>query len=802
MNEITTKSFLPSTITNELEIGTAYVGIDFGTSTSVVSIAQYNPKSNAIETRSIRIPQILADGHTINKSDIIPTVIAYLEEAGKILIGNGAFDLKNKKKLGRDIWYSFKLGLGEDIGAKYTDSLLRDKPPFNIKTAKDATKVFFAYLKRMISNELGDRQIKYSISIPASFEANQRKDLLDALAANDMMVSSQALIDEPNAAFISYAVERATMGSPIIISPDYDSKVLVFDFGGGTCDISILEIGQDLSGFRAKNIAISKYTELGGDDIDRYITYHYLMPRFLEENGKKPSDFRTKEKKRIATALLKVSERLKIIINEELAAHTINGTIPASKDNEDERASINADIAVSTTKGTLSGNEFWLSYRELTDTMSVFTSSTGRMITSHKGEQDYASIFLPIKSAIKKSGVDKDEIDYVLLIGGSSKSPYIQEAIHQYFDDSEMLLPGDLRTHVSRGAAIHSLLYNGFGRNLIRPITSEPIIIITKDSSPKVIVPANTEIPCNTISIDDLVSDRDGQSTIELPICVGNANKMLFNLKIESKDPMGFKKNTPVHLSARINADKMLHISATCEGDICAVEPVSPFANKELSSEDRIALKAERKANNEMYNRGGTPSLKTLEELREAYKRAGKLLKAAETYELQGELYPSSVNWNNLGVLYDNAGMYDKAIDTYKDTLEKHPNDGTILFNMALSLRKSGNREEYKKYMKEAITRQPNDPCILYEYSKIDRSEGAAEEAEQKLNKALEILMDTWSRNELKEWEYSWFKSVAQQLGKPDIVKKLEQEEKSNLQGYLYNEENLSITSDSLPSIR
>lgn len=622
MNEITTKSFLPSTITNELEIGTAYVGIDFGTSTSVVSVAQYNPKSNAIETRSIRIPQMLSDGHTRNKSEIIPTVIAYLEETGKILIGNGAFELKNKKKLGRDIWYSFKLGLGEDIGARYVDSLLRDYPPYNIRTAKDATQVFFAYLKGMISKELGARQIKYSISIPASFEANQRKDLLDALAANDMMVSSQALIDEPNAAFISYAVERATMGSPIIISPDYDSKVLVFDFGGGTCDISILEIGQDLNGFRAKNIAISKYTELGGDDIDRYITHHYLMPRFLEENGKKPSDFRTKEKKRIATALLKVSERLKIIINEELAAHAINGKIPTSKDSEDERASINADIVVSTTKGTLSGNEFWLSYKELTDTMSVFTDSTGGMITSHKGEQDYASIFLPIKSAIKKSGVDKDEIDYVLFIGGSSQSPYIQEAIHHYFDDSELLLPSDLRTHVSKGAAIHSLLYNGFGRNLIKPITSEPIIIITKDSSPKVIVPANTEIPCNTISIDDLMSDRDGQSTIELPICVGNANKMLFNLKIESKDPMGFKKNTPVHLSARINADKMLHISATCDGDICAVEPVSPFANKELSSEDRIALKAERKANNEIYNQGGTPSLETLEELRDAYERA------------------------------------------------------------------------------------------------------------------------------------------------------------------------------------
>lgn len=104
--------------------------------------------------------------------------------------------------------------------------------------------------------------------------------------------------------------------------------------------------------------------------------------------------------------------------------------------------------------------------------------------------------------------------------------------------------------------------------------------------------------------------------------------------------------------------------------------------------------------------------------------------------------------------------------------------------------------------MKEAITRQPNDPCILCEFSKIDRSEGAAEEAEQKLNKAFEILMDTWSRKELKEWEYSWFESVAQQLGKPDIVNKLEQEEKSNLQGYLYNKENLSITSEILPSTR
>lgn len=117
----------------------------------------------------------------------------------------------------------------------------------------DAARVFFAYLKYLIIKYCTENNIStdilYAVSIPASFEANQRKDLLDALMANDMKVSKQALIDEPNAAFISYAVSRAAEDRPMFISPDYNSKVLVFDFGGGTCDISILEIGQSANGF-------------------------------------------------------------------------------------------------------------------------------------------------------------------------------------------------------------------------------------------------------------------------------------------------------------------------------------------------------------------------------------------------------------------------------------------------------------------------------------------------------------------------------------------------------------------------
>ena len=548
MNIITTSSLLPAVRNSSLMRGRTYIGIDFGTSTTVVSIASYDESNCLIHTKSLRMKQKLPDG-TIYSSEIVPSVIAWVNK--QIFVGEGASQLKYQLKRGKNIWYSFKMELGEDLGAKYYESELREVNPFNIRNPKDAARVFFAYLKYLITgyckeNNLSNN-ISYAVSIPASFEANQRKDLLDALIANDMMVSKQALIDEPNAAFISYAVTCATEGQPLYVSPDYNSKVLVFDFGGGTCDISILEIGKSANGLFSKNIAISKFTKLGGDDIDRYITYHYLMPRFLEANGKRMEQFRTNEKKHIASALYKVAERLKILINKTLATLTADFVIPSLK-NSESKTVVEFEVVVYTNKGELRQNSFYLTNKELTDTMNVFLKRGYGKTTQIKGEEEYNSIYSPIESAIKKSKVSKEEIDYILFIGGSAQSPYIQEELKRYFEDSEMLVPSNLQTHVSQGAAIHSLLYNGMNKCLIQPISSEPIIIITREEQPKVILPAGTEIPCDTVVIDDLVTSREGQRVVELPICVGDIRKLLFNLKIESSIPSGFPINTPIQL--------------------------------------------------------------------------------------------------------------------------------------------------------------------------------------------------------------------------------------------------------------
>lgn len=793
MNIITTSSFLPAIRNTNLMQGKTYVGIDFGTSTTVVSIASYDENNKLNHTDSLRLKQKLPDG-TIYSSEIVPSVIAWINN--QIFVGEGASQLKYQLKRGKNIWYSFKMELGEDLGAKYYESELGNVPPFNIRNPKDAARVFFAYLKYLITGYCKEHdlseEISYAVSIPASFEANQRKDLLDALMANEMKVSKQALIDEPNAAFISYAVSRSTEGQPMFVNPDFNSKVLVFDFGGGTCDISILEIGQSANGFFSKNIAISKFTKLGGDDIDRYLTYHYLMPRFLEANGKKMEQFRTNEKKHIASALYKVAERLKILINKTLSALTDDFVLPRIKNNETQ-TTLESEVTVFTNKGELKQDSFYLTNKELTETMSVFTKNGSGKTTRIKGEDEYNSIFSPIESAIKKSKTPKEEIDYVLLIGGSAQSSYIQEALKKYFEDSEMLVPSNLQTHVSQGAAIHSLLFNGMNKCLIQPISSEPILVITKEEIPKVILPAGTQIPCDTILIDDLVTSREGQKIVELPICVGNVRKLLFNLKIESPLPSGFPVNCPIELAIEVNTDKMLLARATCMGVVCHVEPLNPFANKELSTEERAAIKAERQANLEAELNGGVPSKRTLIALKKAYINAGHSFKAAETLELQNELYPEDDMYNEIGVLYNNSGNIEKAIEFYEKALEANPNHKFANANLGSKLRHIDPKRA-KEYIQRALNLNPNQDIALVELGRILKSEGDIAGANEKFQRAYDIFLRQWKTNSLGTYAYGWFASVAEELGEDDFAREIRRSTPESQGESYYNLENLSKT--------
>ncbi len=772
---------------------TTFVGIDFGTSTTVVSVATIDKTTKEILTTPIWLNQKLYDG-AIMSSEKIPTVIAWYNQ--QLLVGKGAADLKYQLKKGVNVWYSFKMELGEDLGSKYYNSELDRKSDFPILNPKDAAKVFFQYLKAQIDRYIKTNSlppnVQYAVSIPASFEANQRKELIYALEQNGISINKQSLIDEPNAAFLSYVQVSSLEKNPIIIPDGDNPKILVFDFGAGTCDVSILELGKDLHGIYSKNLSISKFEKLGGDDIDRLIAIDYLFPQLLKESGMNKDDFRTPEKNRIVSQLLKSAEQLKIMICENIALQTSNRILPAAAISKDY-VSIGNRIDIDTRKGLLTLTEPKLSYAEFNEAMKAFLKSAALIPYKTKiVEDEFTTIFNPIQTALKKASLTRDEIDYVLFIGGSSKNPYVQAALKEHFKESELLVPRDLQTHVSSGAAIHSLIYNGFGKNIIQPITSEPFLVITKDETPKVILKAGTHIPCDLIVIDDLVTSQDGQQAIELPICLGNINKLLYNIKIVSGNSQGFKRNTPVKLELEITTDKLLLARATAVGQQIMVEPINPFANKELTAEQRIVLKAERQANIEAEQNGGKPTKQGLETLYKAYEKVGNDFRAAETLELLNEMYPSVQNYNQIGVLYSSAGYDDKALEYYEKGYNSNKN-ATTAFNYAYKL-KDKDKEKFKEILEESLRLDPDKPHSLYELGRLLKMEKNPE-GKKMIEKAFENWKRKFDTNQMNESDYSWLSSAADELGMKDFAQQV-RESKPQFSGEkLYNSENLTVTS-------
>ena len=124
---------LPSSFATKLALQATYVGIDFGTSTTVVSIASKENGIDSIKTLPIKLTQILEDG-TIYKSEKLPSVIAWFN--GKLLVGEGASNLKYTLTRGKNIWFSFKMEIGEDLGAKYYNSEVGSMDGIRIRNHK------------------------------------------------------------------------------------------------------------------------------------------------------------------------------------------------------------------------------------------------------------------------------------------------------------------------------------------------------------------------------------------------------------------------------------------------------------------------------------------------------------------------------------------------------------------------------------------------------------------------------------------------------------------------------------------
>lgn len=763
----------------DLIIEKTYVGIDFGTSTTVVSLAYFN-NERKIKTKTLILNQKLSDS-TIFKSDKIPSMIAW--HNNQLLVGEGAKEVRLKKIKDRNLWYSFKMDLGKKNDFLYSQSELSSSK-MKLLNGRDATSIFFKYLYQQINKYIRDNDyptnIEYSISIPASFEPNQRADMVKALEFNEFNFNEQAFIDEPNAAFLSY-ISDPELQKNVHLSQEYNSNILVFDYGAGTCDISILEVGLEGQKFTSSNLSISTFEFIGGKEIDKLIAVDILLPQLLKENELSINYFTTRELNNfVLPKLERYAELLKIDVCKSLSLQ---------KDNVDESESysLNTPISFNTRKGEYQITTPTISFDDFNDIISIFTDLSESGTYRLNKNQRFYSIYKPVKTALKKAKLSKNDIDYVLFVGGSAKNPLIRSSIKKYFKESEYLIPNDLQLHVSAGAAINSLLYNGFKENIISPITNDSIYLLINGEDEEQLYSlflSGSSLPSDKIQISDL-KPNSNTNKIELPICLGSKDVILYNLIIKGEN--NFSEHDDIQLYVHIDANRTIH----CSVEVNGITKSAVIENSLLSSEENIERveKAEYKFSKFISDHKEDETGSELYELFKVYEDENEHIKAAEVAEELNKKY-NKVSLNYIGLIYNEAGDDDKAIYYYTKATEEEKTPASFL-NLARCYKFIDN-EKYQYNLKKALQINPDYDIAKFELLRFEK-----EYLDDELSsKKLDDLFEKWKSdndNGLFPYHISWLISCANNTGNYEYAKSLKQvtfdgETKSNNQ---YNRENL-----------
>jgi len=472
----------------------SYVGIDFGTSTTVVSLAKIG-EGNTIKTEPIEIGQKCHEGYT-DYFKTFDSVIALTEN--RLLFGKHAAELKNELQKNIDIWHTLKLELGNNN--IYESSRLKDVDECRISNTNDAISLFFRYLKKetdkYIEKKGYPKDIEYAICIPAAFKEKQRKQLLTCIKMAGIATDTNPFIDEPIAAFINYMFENK--GKAIAL--DSVKNLMVVDIGAGTCDISIFEIGDNDNGIYAKNLSITQYGNIGGEKLD------YLLAKKIFKNK-----FHINENEN------SINNRQLISIAEELKRKLCRTIDVDENDHYKLPLCAYSDLPEYLPEHRYNRNieRVGITYKEFNEVMEEYCGF------SHKNN---SSISASINGALRKADLDISEINYVLLTGGGSRNPYFKSILAREFKNAQLLIPDNIQEHVAGGTAIHSLILNAFGQFILQPVLVDDIYIENNGKLEK-IFKAGCEVPTQDY-VMKVKNETIVQSKIEIPIIDGNDNSI------------------------------------------------------------------------------------------------------------------------------------------------------------------------------------------------------------------------------------------------------------------------------------
>jgi molecular chaperone DnaK (HSP70) len=762
---------------------TAFAGIDFGTSTSVVSVVRLEPQGRLVsQTLPIQQPAELGGSITHH---LVNTVLAWAD--GKLLFGRDAYRLRQELFEGRTVFSSFKMRLGVDIGPTYPETALRrGVQSITIENANDAAREFFkllyAGIREAVQREGLPGNLRIAVSVPASFEANQRRDLLRCMKDAGLPAEEICLIDEPNAAFLSFLHESARGEADQRLLERLRSdgaNILVYDFGAGTCDVSVLDVKVNERGVSSRNRAISRFTALGGDDLDRAIARYALLPALLQSApGFEPEQRDVEE--RLIPRLQPVAERLKLAAVDWLSHRGVTD-LQGVRQHASEVFQDHAIPGFKIRGHSLSLPKPAMSLAQLAEALEPFV---GR----YDSNASVKHVFGPVVNAMDKSGLKPDDLHAVLFIGGSAANPIVRTAVMKHLpDEVRAIVPRDLRSHVSLGAALHSLGYHAFRMDLIRPITSEAIHVVTRGGHLETVIPAAAEVPTVEPFVTRLRVERSGQHSVELPICVGSESKLLGLLRIQAPNPKGFVVDEEVVVRAAINHDKLLEVQASVGGTVAKTGLMNPLANQELTPSETRMLEAKQQFNQALLGSAGRPS-------KDAVLRYARAALEAEAFELAAEMFmateridPKENHATNICYSFSKAGRPDRTKEWARKAYERKP-DAVAAYNLSCS----ATGEEREKLLFDALKLNPELAYALLALGRLLRDRGDSQGVSY-IKKAVRSLERELLGHRIDKDHCRRLIEAAREIDEDELADTAQARLDSMLDSSVYEEANLAV---------
>lgn len=518
----------------------AALGIDLGTTKSCVAYADFDPVSGELHCECVKFPQ--HDGVAV------PSAVAI--DSGRPIFGADALAKRGQRGFlpERGLFYETK----NEIGLRYTYA----RAPAGFSNAADIAARLIGHLRDSITDSVARRaDAPLVIGVPASFHAAQRMATVEAGERGFWQppgAGKVRLLDEPYAAFLDLLLRAPDRAAPLL---QPGRTLLVFDFGGGTCDVAIFRL-EAKSGetFGARLLGTSRYHRLGGGDIDRAIVHDVLIPALLEENGLKSWDVSWNEKRRhLEPALLATAERLKIDLSRALGG---DAAIPG--DLQVMAGSLTVEARIGGVVRTLVLTSPTLDADTFNDVLAPFLDA---LATPEAGSEyvQRGSIFSPIVQAMDLAGMETDDIDGILLCGSSSLLPPVQQALAKEFPNATSALLGeaeDLQGAVARGAALQALALQLLGEPLIAPVCSSELSLqVTTGQVP--LIRAGDAVPAASAAPVELrpphASPRDG---IDLAVEIVADGKRVVGRKLW-------------HLPAPVSADDLLALEWRIDENQC-----------------------------------------------------------------------------------------------------------------------------------------------------------------------------------------------------------------------------------------